>query len=727
LRVLTAATVAALAFMLLASTPEQSFSRSPHAALAPATFQNSTVLLPFQLSSGLDTTATNLGLALMLPRLVNSMLAVYPVLDETWIEQYQRTIFPTEKALRDWVAAKTPFPKEDLDATSRDRYVLMGTVKSDKSDKGKYSIDLTLLDRQTGTQSLENVVLDVPSLVDFQNGVIRLLEKAGLGVTAAEKARMVWREDISKAALEAVCKQYYYAMRLDYNTTTPEQYVKFAKEAVATAQKSYTALVDYGNALMMANYARNMDQAKKQFEQAVALHQNGYLAATGLYNIALAQDDPDALKTWAIRRSTMQNKSGDATLAEFYAAQAKSAATRRNYGRAAELYLKAQEFANIPLYTRNMARMLALAGNVNKAEQVLRAGMQNASNDRDKAEFRRGLAEIWSDRADVFADRFASTRSESDLGAAIASYKRSMDELLTPSVAANYVYYHTELSLLTPTQLSDTLQTLTQRVLERITTKPERVRFSLDLARLLNLYATATTARADTARYQTAETALRRAAALDGEDFTYPFNLLDVLLNHETNQINPTRLTDASTLITNASRIWSADKPKMALLANWRGILLRQQGKFDEAIEASRQGVAMSPDSYPCLEGLGASCVAAKRFAEAIPPLERRVSKDSTSAEVFRLLGVSYFHLKNMTKSRTALQRSFALNSKGNSAVFDLAKVHAVQKEYAEAAKFLEISLQSRVASFKDVETDTAFDPIRSSAEYNVLKTKYRR
>jgi tetratricopeptide (TPR) repeat protein len=709
--------------ILLHTASHTAPSSSSNALLVASSYQRSIIQLPFQVI-GSDTSAVNIGLALLLPDVINTMLAVYPVVEEAWIEHSHRLLFPNEKSLRNWIAGTVPYPKDELEELFRHRYVLYGTLKfdqKDKADKTKLpAVELILLDRQTANQVTKPVPLDLPSLVEFQKGVISLLDDIGLGVSVSEQSRMIWKEELPKPALDAVCKQYTLAAKLDYSATSAEQALKAAKEAVAASPKSYIALTNYGNMLLVADFQKNVEIAKKQFLQAISIHQNGYVAATGLYNIALAVGDDESLKSWAIRRATMQSKSGDATLAEFYAAQAKSAAAKKNYGRAAELYLKAQEFNNSVRYTRNSARMLALAGNINKAEQILRAALQSTDVPRDREELQRGLAEIWSDRAVNFWERFHNTNEYSDLGAALASYKRSLDELYVPITAAQYIFAHSYLLNVSHATIADSLQVLTQQALTRLNTRQERRRFSLELARLLHSHAANIMAQAVVSKYDLAETMLRRATALDGDDFTYVYNLLSMLVHRQG------KLDDASTLIEVVSKAWQSDQPKMALLTMWRGLIAAKKQDFSTAITLARQSVAMSPDCYPCLEALGKTCIEAKRYAEAIPPLERRVLKDSSSADVFHLIGISYFQLKNMTKSRQALQKSLMLNTKRNPATLELARVLALQKEYNEALKMLELALQENLATISEVDADTSFDVLRTNPEYAKLRGKYR-
>jgi tetratricopeptide (TPR) repeat protein len=696
-------------------------SSSPQSPSAPLQLQYSVLKVPFQLGGALasDTSVVNLGMAHFFPSLISSMLVVHSTIEETSTDQYQRVLFPNEKAMREWISGKAAFPKEIVDEDFRDRFILTGVIKSDKA-KPAPTIDVTIADRQTNKQTTKTLPLDLPSLVDFQTGFLALLDESGLGVTAAEKARMTWREDLPKPAFDLACKHYYWAMRLDYNSATADQVLKATRETAAAAPKSYLATVDYATSLQVANYARNIDEAKRTFERALTLHQNGYYAVNGLFYIALDQSDADALKTWSIRRATIQGKSGDQTLAEFYAAQAQAATAKKNYGKASELYIKALEFNRYPLYTRKMAKVLALAGNIGKAEQILRSEMRDAKNELEREVYKKGLSEIWSDRGDVFWTNYLNTKEASDLGAAIVSYRRAMNEWINPMLAAQAVKANTYPPL-SEDAVIDTVQTMSRDIFTRLQGKQERMKFSTELARSLNLRAQEFAAHNDSAKHRTAERLLRYAVALDPEDFSHTYYLLDVLISKRN------KLIEAETMIADAMVTWKTDKSKVALLWNWRGAVALKKGDYATAVNLYRNAVAITPDLNSSLEGLGAACVQSKRYAEAIPPLERRVLYDSSSADAFRMIGVSYFHLQNMTKSKLALQKSWALNSKGNESAFYLARVLTAQKDFAEALKFLEVSLQNNLITMNDVESDTTFAPLRTLDGFNTLRGKYKR
>jgi Tfp pilus assembly protein PilF len=106
--------------------------------------------------------------------------------------------------------------------------------------------------------------------------------------------------------------------------------------------------------------------------------------------------------------------------------------------------------------------------------------------------------------------------------------------------------------------------------------------------------------------------------------------------------------------------------------------------------------------------------------------LEKLVAKDSSEAQIFRALGISCYQAKKYDKAKLYLQKSFALNPNTTDAPLYLARVHSLKKEYAEALKFLELSLQHKLVSIATIETDTSFESMRSTPEYGKITAKYR-
>jgi tetratricopeptide (TPR) repeat protein len=679
---------------------------------------NSVLKLPFQ--TGGDTSNVAVGMALLLPDFLSQMLALHNQLEERAVEQYQNVLFPSEKAVRDWIAGKIKYPQDIIDEDFRDRFVLLGTIRTDKT--GKLSTDIAITDRQTGKKVAKTIDLDFPTFITFQTEVLGLFNEAGIAINDITRARMKWAEDISRPAFDMVCKRYYSVFRYDARTLSAEFMLKSSKEATLAAPKSYLAAIGLGLDLQTANFEKYLDEARKQYEYALTLNQNGYAAATGLFNLALDKGDDAASRTFAIRRATMQGKDGETTLAELYAARAAAAVSRKEYMKAADWYQKAADAQPKSALTYNLsiARVYAFSGNVAKAEQLFRKAQQTAATPSDKQLVQQAFAEMWADRAATFWERFRAQQSQNDLDSALTNYQKSLNEYFFAKIAAAQTVAYLYSTRLSSDAILNATQALSVEALRKLRTRQERMRFSSDLASALNERAAVLEAKGDMKSCSAAEEYLRRAVDLDPGNFAHTYDIVEVRVNCLKNY------DLAEQTINDGFQRCQGDNAKMGLLWKWRGIIATRKEQYSAAIDAFKKGLTLSPDMPQCLAGLGLAYFATKQYTESIAPLEKLVAKDSSEAQIFRALGISCYQAKKYDKAKLYLQKSFALNPNTTDAPLYLARVHSLKKEYAEALKFLELSLQHKLVSIATIETDTSFESMRSTPEYGKITAKYR-
>ncbi|MGI9069356.1 MAG: tetratricopeptide repeat protein [Pyrinomonadaceae bacterium] len=92
------------------------------------------------------------------------------------------------------------------------------------------------------------------------------------------------------------------------------------------------------------------------------------------------------------------------------------------------------------------------------------------------------------------------------------------------------------------------------------------------------------------------------------------------------------------------------------------GMLQAQRENFRKAVEEFASAAKWDPE----LEGLnfnwGLACFKSEQFNEAIPPLEKELSKYATNTAASQLLGMSYFMVDNYAKASELLGRVLANN-----------------------------------------------------------------
>lgn len=678
-----------------------------------AGWRSSIAKMPFQ--TGGDTSNTAVGLALVLPRLITHITVAHGALEESWPDEYQFTLFPNERMIREWIAGKMKFPQSIFQEEFRDRYLLTGSVKLGK----RLLTELALTDRTTNKKTSRSVELDLPALTGFQTSVMQFFQEAGISISDSEKVRMSWREDLTRPGLEALCRQVYWMYRFEYQSATPEQTLKAGYEALNSSPRSYLATIHYAEILQSLDYAKYVDSSKKLFEAAIALHPHGYSAAKGLYYIALDLHDDTQTREWGIKKAQIAGKDGLTGIAEQYAAQAQIAANKKDYLRAAGLYQQVIALIPTTYYRIRLARMYALCNNTAQADQTLRKALSDVANEADKQFLLQSIAEIWHERGNFYRDRFDRSQWDEDLDSALSSYRTAVVDLYKARYVADIASMYLRSPRLNDSAKEAAIQVLMSEAYRRLLAEQDRQKFMAEIAGTYNDYASVLAGKNALYLMRSAEYYFKKAVELEPSDFSYRYDLIQFYIKSTRN------FEAAERWINSAMPRVQPDRGKSSVLWNCRGQIALQRGQYGTAIDHFLKSRASNPDNYSTLELLGLSYNAAKRYAEAIPVLEKCTAKDDDRADLFYTIGSAYLQIKNYDKAKSALLKSFALTPQNNAATYQLARVHAIKKEYADATKFFEIALQNNVAVIQNLDDDPAFTDLKTRPEYGQLKSKY--
>ncbi len=87
------------------------------------------------------------------------------------------------------------------------------------------------------------------------------------------------------------------------------------------------------------------------------------------------------------------------------------------------------------------------------------------------------------------------------------------------------------------------------------------------------------------------------------------------------------------------------------------GLAYYRQGKYIEACQAYQEALNRDPQTPERSAALGRACIAAQRFEEAAPLLEKATQRLSRSTELLRLLAESYLQLGNTEKAEETYRR----------------------------------------------------------------------
>ena len=87
------------------------------------------------------------------------------------------------------------------------------------------------------------------------------------------------------------------------------------------------------------------------------------------------------------------------------------------------------------------------------------------------------------------------------------------------------------------------------------------------------------------------------------------------------------------------------------------GLALYRQGKFEEACHAYQEALNSDPGNPDRSAALGRACIAAKRFSEAAPLLEKACSRISRDIELLHLLAECYMQLNQKPQAENIYRR----------------------------------------------------------------------
>jgi len=104
--------------------------------------------------------------------------------------------------------------------------------------------------------------------------------------------------------------------------------------------------------------------------------------------------------------------------------------------------------------------------------------------------------------------------------------------------------------------------------------------------------------------------------------------------------------------------------PKLEDAYFWLGLCLCVSGRFEEAIEVARKGLALEPHSANAQACLGWAYAGSRRFEEALPELRKAVSFDPDAAFPLWSLGLVLQQTGHLEEAVTTLERAVAVTQR---------------------------------------------------------------
>ncbi|MCD8544274.1 MAG: tetratricopeptide repeat protein [Sulfurospirillum cavolei] len=105
---------------------------------------------------------------------------------------------------------------------------------------------------------------------------------------------------------------------------------------------------------------------------------------------------------------------------------------------------------------------------------------------------------------------------------------------------------------------------------------------------------------------------------------------------------------------------------------NSLGVVLKAQGKFDEAIDAYKKALSLSPNDAGMHHNLGSALHAQGKIAEAITSYTQALAFNPNDAELHYTLGVALYDNHQVNNAITALNKAVSLNPSYTDAYYNL-------------------------------------------------------
>lgn len=121
---------------------------------------------------------------------------------------------------------------------------------------------------------------------------------------------------------------------------------------------------------------------------------------------------------------------------------------------------------------------------------------------------------------------------------------------------------------------------------------------------------------------------------------------------------------------------------------NHLGTAYQAQQKYDTAIDAYLQAIALDETYFDPRANLGNLYVRLERYNDALAAYRQAVDIDPAAAPPWLGLGAVYQTLKNYPEAVSAYQQAIALNPDAADAYYNLGQINEIQENYPAAAKY---------------------------------------
>jgi len=267
------------------------------------------LVLPFQAGEGLAEDQASIGIAVQ--NVIENMLTLHSDLDECWMNWHLTEIFPREEDFHTYVRGNGDIPT-GVQALGF-RYLLTGKVHK----RAEHLVAAVEFRDRTGSNThTRDVAVDLPTLQGFRRGVLALLEEVGIPVPAGQHNKVLWTEELPLLAFVLLGQGIEeFSASNGYHEDQGQWNSKPFEEGLTIAPQSYLLLNSLGRVLLTQ---KNYPQARRQFEQALALNPTGVTAASGLLEVGMELDDERLTEHWTKRIAEIQGRDVNLALIDLW-------------------------------------------------------------------------------------------------------------------------------------------------------------------------------------------------------------------------------------------------------------------------------------------------------------------------------------------------------------------------------------------------------------------------
>jgi TolB-like protein/tetratricopeptide (TPR) repeat protein len=161
--------------------------------------------------------------------------------------------------------------------------------------------------------------------------------------------------------------------------------------------------------------------------------------------------------------------------------------------------------------------------------------------------------------------------------------------------------------------------------------------------------------------------------------------------------------------------------PSSLIIAVDLGFVLANSGRYGAAVELGRSVLASDPDYAPAYSLTGFAYRGQGKYKQAVEQYKKYLTLSGHDPNALKELGVTY-SVSGQPSKALAIIRQLQASKVGYTPAYDIAALYASLGHKNQAYQWLEAAIRQRAPSCWQLDTDPAFNPLRSEFRFQQLR-----